>query len=153
LHRNVEPELFPCLRKYGIAFYEFNPLAGGFLTDRYHRSTAEHETGSRFDPQRRQGTMYRSRYWHAEYFDALDILREASKKHGLTEAECALRWISHHSLLSREHSDVIIIGASSAEQLDKNLVDLEKGPLPEEVLKALDEGWAKAKGISGPYFH
>ena len=21
----VEPELFPCLRKYGISFYEFNP--------------------------------------------------------------------------------------------------------------------------------
>lgn len=21
----VEPELFPCLRKFGIAFYEFNP--------------------------------------------------------------------------------------------------------------------------------
>jgi aflatoxin B1 aldehyde reductase len=37
LHRAVEPELFPCLRKYGISFYEFNPLAGGFLTDRYTR--------------------------------------------------------------------------------------------------------------------
>ena len=23
--RKVEPELFPCLRKYGISFYEFNP--------------------------------------------------------------------------------------------------------------------------------
>lgn len=22
IHRAVEPELFPCLRKYGIAFYE-----------------------------------------------------------------------------------------------------------------------------------
>lgn len=25
IHRNVEPELFPCLRKLGLAFYEFNP--------------------------------------------------------------------------------------------------------------------------------
>ena len=25
IHRKVEPELFPCLRKFGIAFYEFNP--------------------------------------------------------------------------------------------------------------------------------
>lgn len=24
-NRNVEPELFPCLRKFGISFYEFNP--------------------------------------------------------------------------------------------------------------------------------
>ena len=26
--RAVEPELFPCLRKFGIRFYAFNPLAG-----------------------------------------------------------------------------------------------------------------------------
>ncbi len=97
--------------------------------------------------------MYRSGYWQAEYFYALDILREASKKHGLTEAECALRWISHHSLLNREHGNVIIIGASSSEQLENDLVDLEKGPFPEEVLIALNEGWAKVKGISGSYFH
>jgi aryl-alcohol dehydrogenase-like predicted oxidoreductase len=25
IHRAVEPELFPCLRKFGISFYEFNP--------------------------------------------------------------------------------------------------------------------------------
>jgi aflatoxin B1 aldehyde reductase len=25
IHRDVEPELFPALRKFGIAFYEFNP--------------------------------------------------------------------------------------------------------------------------------
>ena len=31
VHRNVEPELFPCLRKFGIAFYEFNPRASGFV--------------------------------------------------------------------------------------------------------------------------
>lgn len=25
IHRAVEPELLPCLRKFGISFYEFNP--------------------------------------------------------------------------------------------------------------------------------
>ena len=30
-HRAVEPELFPCMRKYGIALYAFNPVAGGFI--------------------------------------------------------------------------------------------------------------------------
>jgi len=37
LHRGVEPELFPCLRRYGVAFFAFNPLAGGYLTSRYTR--------------------------------------------------------------------------------------------------------------------
>ncbi len=29
INRNVEPELFPALRKFGIAFYEFNPRTSG----------------------------------------------------------------------------------------------------------------------------
>jgi len=153
IHRLVEPELFPCLRKYGIAFYAFNPLAGGFLTNRYNRDQQEHEAGSRFDPKRNQGANYRNRYWKDEYFDALDIIRAAAKKHELTEAETALRWITHHSLLSKEHKDGIIIGASSAKQLDQNLADFEKGPLPEDVVAAYNEAWLKVKGVCRQYFH
>ena len=82
LHRGVEPELFLCLRKYGIAFYAFNPLAGGFLTSRYTREMVDTqvgvEEGSRFDPKRKQGQNYRNRYWNENYFDALDILRPVS---------------------------------------------------------------------------
>ncbi|QDS68303.1 hypothetical protein FKW77_010668 [Venturia effusa] len=157
LHRSVEWELFPCLRKYGMAFYAYNPLAGGYLTDRYHRDDGEgmHEEGSRFDPKRWQGKMYRARYWNEEYFDALDLLRPVAEKHGFSEAECALRWMVHHSQLKREHGigDAIIIGASSTAQLEENLENLEKGPLPDDVVKALDEGWAKVRGISWKYFH
>jgi aflatoxin B1 aldehyde reductase len=115
LFRSIEPELFPCLRQYGIAFYAYNPLAGGYLTSRYQREEKDNEieAGSRFDPKRWQGQMYRARYWHEEYFDALDLLRPVAKKHGLTEAECAIRWMNHHSMLKREHGDASIIGASS----------------------------------------
>jgi aflatoxin B1 aldehyde reductase len=156
LHRLVEPELFPALRYYGISFYEFNPLAGGFLTDRYTRSSqpgTDIEAGSRFDPNRNQGQNYRRRYWNDEYFDALEILRKVTKKAGISEAEAALRWVANHSLLKKEFGDAIIIGASSAKQLEENLANLEKGPLPQEVLQAFDEGWAKVKGIAKPYFH
>lgn len=155
LHRAVEPELFPCLRHYGIAFYEFNPVAGGMLTDKYQRTTseAEVEAGSRFDPNRIQGTNYRRRYWKDAYFDALDVVRPVAKKLGMTTAEAAERWVSHHSLMKRQHGDAVIIGASSAAQLEENLSNLEKGPLPEEMVKAFDEGWAIVKGSCSPYHH
>ncbi|KAF8854382.1 Aldo/keto reductase [Acephala macrosclerotiorum] len=156
LHRAVEPELFPCLRKYGMAFYNYNPLAGGYLTSRYTRETqdGEIEGGSRFDPNRWQGKMYRQRYWNDAYFDALDILRPVAKKHGLTEAECALRWMTHRSLLKREFGDGIIIGASSTKHMEENMKLLDDpNPLPEEVIEALDAGWEKVKGISGKYWH
>jgi len=83
----------------------------------------------------------------------LDLLRAAASKHGLSEAEVALRWIENHGLLSPEHGDAVIIGASSSAQLDENLKNLEKGPLPQDILDALDEGWLKVKAICRPYFH
>ncbi|KAL2069072.1 hypothetical protein VTL71DRAFT_15410 [Oculimacula yallundae] len=156
LHRSVEPELFPCLRKYGLGFYNYNPLAGGYLTDRYQRDTQDGslEEGSRFDPSKWQGKMYRARYWNDAYFGALDILRPVAKKHGLTEAECALRWMNHHSLLKRENGDGIIIGASSTKHMQENMKLLDDpNPLPQEVVEALDQGWEKVKGISGRYWH
>ena len=153
IHRNVEPELLPCLRHYKIALFIFNPLAGGYLTDRYHREDKTFEEGSRFDPNRWQGKLFRARYWNDAYFDALDIIRPAAKKHGLTEAECALRWLTHHSQLKKEHGDAIIIGASSTKQLEENLVNLEKEPLPEDVVKAFDEAWQIVKAFASKYYH
>ncbi|KAF2178411.1 Aldo/keto reductase [Zopfia rhizophila CBS 207.26] len=152
LHRSVEPELFPCLRRYGIAFYEFSPVAGGMLTDKYQRDTTEVEEGSRFDPKRMQGANFRRRYWNEAYFSALDVIRPVAKKLGMTTAEAAVRWASHHSLMKGECGDAVIIGASGAAQLEENLTNLEKGPLPEEMTKAFDEGWAIVKGVAGPYF-
>jgi len=185
LQRAVERELFPCLRHYGMSFYGYNPLAGGYLTDRYHRDDKpeDHEAGSRFDPSRMQGKMYRMRYWNDAYFDALDILRPVAKKHGLTEAECALRWSMHHSVLRKEKGDAIIIGASSVKHMvcirncivlvmrfftiiqftysistkanreqESNMENLEKGPLPDEVVEALNQGWDRCKGNAIQYW-
>ncbi|KAI0155752.1 NADP-dependent oxidoreductase domain-containing protein [Pestalotiopsis sp. NC0098] len=154
IHRGAEPELLPCLRQYGIAFYAYNPLAGGFLTERYARDTAvaDLEKGSRFDPERTQGRSYRGRYWNETYFDALDAVRPVAAKLGISTAEAALRWESHHGLLDREKGDAIIIGASSAAQLEENLVNLEKGPLPEELVKAFDDAWNIARAVVQPYF-
>ena len=155
LFRTVEPELFPCLRHYGMAFYNYNPLAGGYLTGRYHREdeTGDMEKGSRFEPNSWQGKGHRARYWNEEFFDALDILRPVAQKHGLTEAECTLRWMTHHSMLKREYGDAVVIGASSTKHLEENLVDLEKGPLPDEVVQALDAGWEKTRATAGRYWH
>ncbi|BGP12783.1 hypothetical protein JCM10213v2_000700 [Rhodosporidiobolus nylandii] len=151
LHRAIEPELFPCLRANGISFYEFNPLGGGFFTGAVSRD-ADVEKGSRFDPNTSQGQNYRSRYWREEYFSAMDKIKPVAEKHGLALAEIALRWIQHHSLLSREHGDNILIGASSLGHLEANLTDMEKGPLPEEVTNVLDEAWEIVKAVASQYF-
>jgi aflatoxin B1 aldehyde reductase len=153
LHRAVEPELFECLRHYGISFYAYNPLAGGYLTDRYHRDTAEVEAGSRFDPERFQGQAFRKRYWNEAYFGALEELRAVAGGFGLSEAECALRWLMHHSKLEGGRGDAVIVGVSYVHHLEANLLDLEKGGLPEEVVSALDAGWGRCRGVASNYWH
>jgi len=153
IHRNIEPELIPCLRKFGISFYAYSPLGGGFFTGRYHSQNEQVEKGTRFDPERGLGKSYRSRYWNDHYFKAVDVVQKAVDKAGLTFAEVALRWISHHSQLRREHGDAVIIGASSVKHIKQNLVDLEKGPLPDVVIKALDEAWEVVKPYAAQYWH
>ena len=70
-------------------------------------------------------------------------------QHGLRLTEVALRWLQHHSVLTPE--DGVIIGASSVAQLEQNLVDSEKGPLPQDVVAALDEAF-KAVGFDAPSY-
>ncbi|KAF5391077.1 hypothetical protein D9757_003113 [Collybiopsis confluens] len=153
VHRKAEPELFPCLRKYGISFYEFNPLGGGFFTGRYTSLEDQVEPGSRFDPNKPQGQNYRHRYWNEPYFEAMGSIQTVAEKHNLTMAEVALRWVSHHSLMKREYGDAILIGASSLKHIEQNMIDLEKGPLPQEVVTALDEAWQSVKPFSSKYHH
>ncbi|KAJ7582807.1 Aldo/keto reductase [Mycena floridula] len=152
LHRTVEPELFPCLRKFGLAFYEYNPLGGGFFTGKFTSPGDAVEAGSRFDDQRPQGKNYRNRYWNDIHFKAMAELVEVAKTHNLTVTEIALRWVSHHSYLKREFNDAILIGASSIKHIKENLIDLEKGPLPLEVVEALDAAWETVRPTAIKYW-
>ncbi|KAI3322786.1 aldo/keto reductase [Xylariaceae sp. AK1471] len=139
LQRRVEDELFPCLRKYGISFYVFSPLASGFLTGRYER-------GQPID------NLHLRHLWNDSYYEALDIIKPAAQKHGFTIAEMALRWLVHHSELRQERSDAIIVGAGSIKNLESNLTDLEKGPLPKEAVEALDAAWLVCKAHAPKYW-
>jgi aflatoxin B1 aldehyde reductase len=82
--------------------------------------------------------MYQARYFKDNYFNAIEVIRPAAEKHNLTLLEVALRWVINHSQLDYQERDGVIIGCSSVEQLESNLKDFEKGPLPDEVVQALD---------------
>lgn len=98
--------------------------------------------------------MYRKRYFKDSTFDALRLIEPVIQKHNLTLLETALRWVVHHSALKiKDGNDGVIIGVSSFDQLKSNLADLEKGPLPDDVVKALDEAWMIAKPNCPNYWH
>jgi aflatoxin B1 aldehyde reductase len=159
LCRNIETELVPCLRHYGMALEAGQPLASGLLTYQYSRDMpsgpALYHPGSRFNPDPRNfiANHQRVRYWHDAYFDALDLTHQAAKEHGLTDKECALRWLRFHSALKKEYGDGLIIGASSLKQFEENLADLDKGPLPEKVVAAFELAGKKCSTVRTPYWH
>ncbi|KAL1643904.1 hypothetical protein SLS58_004578 [Diplodia intermedia] len=138
----------------GVALYVFNPLAGGFLTSsRYRRGQREFADGERFDPGRWQGRLFHGRCWNDPMWQALEGLRPVAKKRGLAEVQCALRWLAHHSALSEELGDAVVVGASGPQHVENNLAALGQGPLPDDVVEALDAGWAKTRALPLKFWH
>ena len=147
LTRGVEPELFPCLRNYGISFYAYNPLAGGLLSGKYASFDAFPDDG-RFHV--RDG--YRERYWKQDYFSVLTDFSDACSASGVTPVQAALGWLAHHSSLDEAMGDGVILGASRLEQLNQNLPALEGPPLDDAIVEILDRGWEVTRPDSFRYF-
>jgi len=151
--RSIEAELLPACRRYGIDVVVYNPIAGGLLSGKIKSRDMVPAEG-RFSDTSGTGKIYRSRYFNDGTFRALQLIEGAVEKQGLGMVQTALRWTVHHSALKiKDGNDGIIIGVSSGQQLDENLTYLERGPLPEEVVQALDEAWAMSKADTANYWH
>jgi len=151
LTRTIEKELFLAIRKFGLRFYSYNPLAGGILTGRYEQ-TAPPEEG-------RFAGIYKERYWKDSYFNAREHITTAITKYNqmtggeLTLIQVAFSWLLYHSCLKGDLGDGIILGASKITHLEANLALCKGGTtLPEEILKACDEAWSICGKDCPPYF-
>lgn len=98
LTRSAEKELFPVLRRFGLDYVAYNPIAGGILSGKYKTSDVPNE-GRYSDSVGAMGGLYRKRYFKDSTFEALRIIEPAVEKAGLTMVETALRWMVHHSQL------------------------------------------------------
>ncbi|OAL30855.1 hypothetical protein AYO20_08548 [Fonsecaea nubica] len=139
--RRQETELFPTLRKLGIAFYAYSPLAGGFLT----KTAQQIKDGVGRFAEEALGGMYRQMYMKPSYLEALSKWEQIANDEGCSRAELAYRWVTYNSPLKPEHGDAIIVGASSVEQLDQTLTGLEKGPLSSKATEGIDKVWEEIK--------
>jgi len=147
LDRTIETELVPCIRKYGLRFVAYSPLAGGFLVGKVLSEAPG--PGSSLDPNSFRGAWFQKKYSHM--LPILQNIKELVDKHGeLRLSEIALRWLQHHSIFTPEDGGVIL-GASSPHQLEESIKDSEGGPLPDDIVNALDEAWKKVKGGTRHY--
>ena len=97
----------------GIGFIAFSPLAQGLLTDRYLDGIPE---GSRMS----KGHFLRKEMLTPELLEQIIQLNETARSQGESLAEMALKWI-----LQQQGVTSVLVGASSVEQLKKNLRTIE----------------------------
>jgi 1-deoxyxylulose-5-phosphate synthase len=135
LARGIEQEYLPMCREFCVSTVAYNPLAGGLLTGKHRREVFI--PGTRFDNNK----LYQDRYWHEQYFRAVEQLRQIARSTGRSLISLSLNWLLHHTV-----SDVVILGASSLAQLNENLAVGEEGPLPADVVKACDQVWQDLRG-------
>lgn len=109
---NREPQqegIIDYCAEHGIGFISFSPLAQGLLTDRYLHGIPE---GSRMSKEK----FLRHDMLTPELLEHLQQLNNQAEERGETLAEMALSWI-----LQQKGVTSVLVGASSVEQLEKNL--------------------------------
>ena len=127
-------------RKFGVSIIAYNPLAAGLLTGKH--SPSQPAEGSRFVGNQ----VYRDRYWHPQYLEAVERLKSIATQGGRTLISLGLSWLLHHTATA-----CVVLGASRAEQLKTNLQAIEEGPLPPSTVKQCDEVWMWLKGCTPQY--
>ncbi|HFQ95355.1 MAG TPA: aldo/keto reductase, partial [Anaerolineae bacterium] len=132
VHRNeFEDELKPLCESEGIGVIPYSPLAGGFLTGKYHLDSPPPDSA-------RQESVKR-RYFNEYGWRVLAAVEKIAEERGVQPLQIALAWLLNQPVITAP-----IIGANSVEQLMPSLeaVDIV---LTEEEMAYLDE----ASRVSG----
>jgi aryl-alcohol dehydrogenase-like predicted oxidoreductase len=111
LDRKIEEELVPLCQAYRIGIIPWAPLAGGFLTGKYHQGEKAPADWRLSTPIAIYGTLLTE-----ENFRKLARLEDFASRRGHTVGELALAW-----LLAKPWVSTIIAGARSVEQVKANL--------------------------------
>ncbi|CAI6336714.1 unnamed protein product [Periconia digitata] len=144
LNRTYEKELFPFLKKHGIEFVAYSPLAGGFLTGKLTLAKDEEELkGTRFEVAQTNipGMIYRNWFDKPSMHDAVRKLAKACEPHGVSVAEASVRWLVFHSSLVGWEGSGVIIGPSRLAQYEMYISSRSQGKLPEDLVGEIEGLW------------
>jgi aryl-alcohol dehydrogenase-like predicted oxidoreductase len=126
LNRDIEADLVPALQDYGIGLLPFFPLASGLLTGKYRRGEAPPE-GSRIQAWGRESVLT------DETFDVLEKLEDVAKTRGVTLLDIAIGGLAAQPTVAS-----VIAGATSREQVVKNVAAGSWHPTPEDLEELRD---------------
>lgn len=137
--REAENELIPLGFDQGVSLLVWSPLAGGWLSGKYTRSSSPHSG--------RQTTGFGEPpiYDWNKLWDVVDVLNDVAAGHGVAGAQVALAW-----LLQRPMVASVIMGGRTIEQFAANLKAADLKLRAEDIarLEAVSE-----PPLQYPYWH
>jgi len=111
VNREIEGNYLSMCEHYDIGVVPWSPLAGGFLTGKYHRDEAP-PAGSRGATDER----FAESYLTAENFDAIETIETVADEVNATPGQVSLAWLLKHPQVTAP-----IIGARTVTQIEENL--------------------------------
>lgn len=111
LRRQIEADLLPFLEHYGVSLIPYFPLAGGFLSGKYHQGEAP-PPGSRGA----EGSGIVTRNTNERNFAIVRQLDTFVAERQRTMVELAVAWI-----LANPNAPAVITGVSNPEQVAQNV--------------------------------
>lgn len=133
LDRHAEEGLTEAVTDCGVGLITFSPLAQGLLTDRYIDGIPE---GSRMT----HSVFLKSDVLTEQMHSCIVSLNNMAQERGQSLAAMALEWIMRQQSVTS-----VLVGASSCEQLDKNISAIEGPGFSADDLMRIDNILAQAK--------
>jgi len=121
--RDLEREMIPLLQDQQVGLMVWSPLAGGFLSGKFTRTTQAEDDSRRinfdFPPINKD-----------KAYDIIDVLQTIATEKGVSVAQLSLAWLLHQQAVT-----TIIVGAKRVEQLEDNLKTVDVKFTEEELQK------------------
>lgn len=124
LARDVESEVLPAVREYGLGFLPFFPLYNGILTGKYTREGGP--KGSRITNEKRH--LLEGTNW-----DVIEEFQQFCDGRGVTMLEATFGW-----LLAQPNLSSVIAGATTPEQVHQNVAAASAWVPDAEALGEID---------------
>jgi len=109
LGRDVERDMLPMMRRYGLGLNAWSPLAYGFLSGAYTREDLS-------KPDNRFSSFDMLKFDRDRGFALLERMRRIAAERGASVAQVAIAW-----LLTRPGVNSVLLGATKLHQLEDNL--------------------------------
>ena len=126
--RGVEPEFVPMAQSLGIGLTAWSPIGGGLLSGKYRRTAGGVSGSGRLTGGDGAGPDISDGDWKV-----IETLESVAAELDRSVAQVAINWVATQPAVAS-----VVIGASSAGQLDANLAALDF-EIPAGARRRLDE--------------